>query len=483
MDKMATIELTSTDNHLSVAVSVSNSCVLHDLSINLVEHTDRDIQFFTSMGLNFDGQHWSGTIDLSGSPRSRLLEVVRLGDFSSNQLLDSVNRIFLEPQSNGRWITGNEAEQERQARHESREAYYGSPLVANGASETDTLYRGVYIYDNILLSQVHRVPGISLVPLQNSSLGSDVISVINDLLPQFGFLDALDTQVWMARMQTEHPAIVLTIHVHATSDESAIATIEGQTYRLAVLTAFRRMSSPTFRGGVLARRIGTDQYQGIRWWTGPQTYRGNLLGGFLAGEDQSELLDMWGRLQHRPNVELLMSLYRNALSEASWEYQFFRYYNLLESVGADKYPNSTPVLDLQGHPRLQNNPDQTPYTAAQSRGKVYLLGQEVARSSGLPEDNLIGVTANTPTMTFWEMTNLWVKMRDQIAHRGRWHLAANEVESRRRMRLRIAFENLGGSADAMPGIDKALSDLKELVKMLIRHELRQKIKTTILASG
>ena len=144
-------------------------------------------------------------------------------------------------------------------------------------------------------------------------------------------------------------------------------------------------------------------------------YRGNLLGGFISGEDPRELATIVGTALKDPSLRLFIGLYGQAFSELDVDSGFFRMWAILEGM-AQRYVSSNQVVhDFVGDPIL--NEKGKPITTRSAQGRVYALIQREFKSgsisatpytSMLPEEGL----------SLWDLCGVWVGYRNATAHYG-----------------------------------------------------------------
>ena len=145
----------------------------------------------------------------------------------------------------------------------------------------------------------------------------------------------------------------------------------------------------------------------------------------------------------------LVSLYKQARREQSPDYQYLRFWQILEVMADSKnYDPDQPLLDYQGSVMLDG--DQ-PRKCTGSVNTVFAL----LRDEGL------GTTTDT-----WEQVNVWFAFRSAVAHHGA--VAHFEALSRENVKkwARQALQKISKS-----GHDTYLWSLKEDAKLLLMRRL------------
>ncbi len=273
----------------------------------------------------------------------------------------------------------------------------------------------------------------------------------------------------MERMQERRPAALLYVRkVHSVDAESASKICRHTAHDLLNLLALRRDDTPRLLGGV----IGVTDSQGVTRhvgsWIDGASYGGNLIGGFISGEDPHGLMQFWDGLSTEPRARLWLSLYADAIADQRWDYRLFRCFNLLEGIAAEIVPSNSPILDAQGQPRLQ--PDGRPYTTREARGKVYELLRTVAAKTQQSELNFTARRTDGVPVELWDEVALWVAVRNAVAHRGTWMLPEGEVPAARHTSTEAQIVARGHDSTFTSGA------------WLIVNAIRTAVKATLIAA-
>ena len=99
-----------------------------------------------------------------------------------------------------RWHVGlgERAQAERERLEQMRLQHFAGPLAAPDAAQNAPQFYVLAIADNLFLTQEQSVPGITLKPM-TSVLGDDIRVVLNGLLLERGFRQALVPDKWISR--------------------------------------------------------------------------------------------------------------------------------------------------------------------------------------------------------------------------------------------------------------------------------------------
>lgn len=345
---------------------------------------------------------------------------------------------------------------------------YDVALVGPDACEGDPEFYLLGLADNLLLTRDLRVPGMILVRLPTSSLGSDGCAVLNAVLEHRQFVNQLDPTAWVEQMRRARPTVWIECpRVRAANAESAVAFGVEAIQQMLNLMAISRDTAPRLVAVVVGQHVGGGRKEIVGFRIEDGIYRGNLAGGILAGEDQCDLLARWSSLQSNTRAQLWVSLYKDAVRENRWDYKLFRCYGLLEALGSVLL-GEEPIYDASGNPRLMHN--GCPYTTKQSRGKVYALLLLVAKAINQYPGSF---GTQKPTEQpgedqLWDELEIWVCMRNVVAHEGAWQ-PPRPNEKSTITRVRAAIQN------------RAYDNTFEAGALAEAYAVQATLRTTLLA--
>lgn len=179
-------------------------------------------------------------------------------------------------------------------------------------------------------------------------------------------------------------------------------------------------------------------------------YVGNLLTGHLSGEHPDSLEAYLGGLRSNPMNQFLTGLFKEARRESSADFQYVRYWQILETLAESRnYDSDTPLVDYAGGTMTDGR--QNRFT----KGSVNIVFN-LLRESG------IGSTNQT-----WKNVNIWFAFRNAVAHHGSVSRFTELSRDNVRNWARIGYEEIQRAA----GHDMFLWSLKEDVKLLLMREL------------
>lgn len=457
---------------LVLTVEVVEMMTVPLLQATLSLHDDVMVSPIAWIKAEKKGDVWVGRYEgwkPAGQPR--LIQLVQV-QTESGELVSMPNaHLFLEPPGSGMWATGEVAEAERLRMQMVRKNRFESPLFAAGATSTDPVFTVVMLAENLHLTIQQRVPGIHVLPIEQSGLGADVVNVLNAVLQQLGFRSHIDPNTWMEEMRRLRPAAILRVRkVHASSPDAAIKVCQSVARQLLDLFALRRGDTPRLLGGVVGVEDGNGIAQCTNAWIEGPGYTGNVIGGFISGEDHHGLMQFWEGLSKEPRARLWLSLYADAIADQRWDYRLFRCFNLLEGVATEIIPNNITILDDKGTPRLQDG--NKPYTTKQARGKVYELLRRLAAKTNEAESNFTAPRRDGAPADLWAEIGMWVSIRNAVAHRGSWKLPEGEIPAAQHASVEAEITARGYENTLASGIWNVVHTIRIAVESTLRAALR-----------
>ncbi len=185
---------------------------------------------------------------------------------------------------------------------------------------------------DILITSRIRLSRYELIP-------SDGLSCIDELQVMQGFLEKIgqpplgNTEGNLERAKQGQPTVVVHFpKVMADSIEHAGMVVEEESDLLVALLSMQRRGA----GEIFASLIFDVQQQKPFYRIHTPHYGGNLLGGWLSGEDPRTIVNRMESLRRTQTSVLYVNLFREALREHNPEFQYFRYWNILETIARNK---------------------------------------------------------------------------------------------------------------------------------------------------
>lgn len=206
-------------------------------------------------------------------------------------------------------------------------------------------YLALVFVKNCLLTKRMRLGQYELIPLEG--LGCiDIANLINQFLhnSNLGVLDNLEET--LSKAKQGQPTIVAHFpKVVAKDPDSAGKIVEGEINILKDLLSIHRNSYAEIVGCVLINMGARQMYYRII----TPNYRGNLLGGDIAGEFPRTIIKQMEKVRENSSLQLYAALYKEALKETKTEFAYFRFWNLIETIARSKNYIGRPLKDWQGN--------------------------------------------------------------------------------------------------------------------------------------
>jgi hypothetical protein len=242
--------------------------------------------------------------------------------------------------------------------------------------------------------------------------------------------------------------------VFAATHEEALRLAHDKRDQLLDLMALHRQSSGVSFATVV-QKLGdpiSARYDDTRFLSEAQSYGGNLLGGFISGEDQHTLLGHDRATAADPFLALCLSLYRDAESENDADFAYFRYWSVLELIASERVVVNSPVTDFSGQPILVKNQQAR---TSHPHGRVYELLKRHMQTRNSAEQNFVG----PPSTSLWEEVGVWYTFRNATAHHGGFRVDDPNQQSQPWYQAALAVDNAiaqqGGVVDHLRNLERA----------------------------
>lgn len=474
MARLISANMSTTDTTLLVTFSVdTEESTSAPTQVILVEHDDVAINFFANGPCFKVGSSWEFRLPLEDADRRRIVQLLKVLDGSGREIEISEPLIFIESEAGKEWRSGDFAKTELAKTEAARQGRYSLTLQVDGAQESDQIFSCVVLVDGLLVTSQLRVPGISVLKLTDSTLGSDAVDVLNSVLGQLGFNSFVSPDAWLTEMRSRRPAVVIHVASIQAPDASAAATASRKlAHQLLDLLALNRGSRGRIIGGVIGTPVtasaGSVQFSGS--WIEGAGYQGNLIGGFISGEDPHALLGQWSTVSQDPRLRLWLSLYSDALRDERWDYQLFRCFNLLEGIGKEKLSANAAIIGSDGNPKLQENGQR--YTTKHAQGAVFELLRLVASMTNQAESNFAQRGVG-PSGDLWDEVGVWTVVRNSVAHRGGLVSAGGETPDAKHAKIEGEIKARGHDQTMGAGVVVLVRSIRSAAEATIRAGLRQ----------
>jgi hypothetical protein len=306
-------------------------------------------------------------------------------------------------------------ELEMQHLRDIREARVNRTLYVDG--RTGKQYRVAFIADGVLNTRSLYIPGVALYPIGASTRGSDVPEIFNSLLSQAGWSSRMDPNNWVSEYSRRRPAVMaVAASVRAKSGGEAVRYVRNRVQSFLHLLSLLRGAEPQLISAVVEVCDSSGNWVPDLAWIDARPYGGNLLGGFIGGEDQRSILTSWDAIEADAKIQLWVSLYSDSIREQRWDFQWFRLFNLLEAIGLEKYGDTSLVKNFSGN--VIQKPDSKNILrnvkTKEARGKVYQIIRDASVLASVAESSFCANTGDS----LWDVARIWTDVRNAVAHEG-----------------------------------------------------------------
>ncbi len=293
-----------------------------------------------------------------------------------------------------------------------REYQFQNGIDASPGDLALGLYRGFAFVQGCLLTRPMRFHGFELVPINTDKRPSDMLSVVDAALKELGGRTNLSGNANLHRAITQNnPLAVMHVPtIHATTRGEALGALKDHCDVVLSTLAPHRLAKGRVFAFVLEDRIFTGSWLEF----GGRPYQGNILGGFLSGEDPFSLARAFENVKADPMIRLFATLHAEALAEENSDFAYFRFWNLLESIATLRVPGGLPVTDFSGAPVLNKKGNQSTTSAAGP--SVYELIRSRFTARGVTEA-LFKMTY-PPGTDMLHCVEVWKAFRHATAHFG-----------------------------------------------------------------
>lgn len=162
-----------------------------------------------------------------------------------------------------------------------------------------------------------------------------------DRTPYIRNAGILPSREFQERYKKEHPiTVIFKLNVEAENEEIAFDSIKEDFFMLCDLLALERQCPAEHCGHIVV-----DVEYGIpKTFVVIHPYRGNLLAGFTSA---SEMIKKYEEaVLTNPSFKLQISLYKEARGEENYDFQYFRYWNLLELMARSDSEEGTALAKV-----------------------------------------------------------------------------------------------------------------------------------------
>jgi len=322
-------------------------------------------------------------------------------------------RTFFEVISQGeRKKSIEEIKKEILAFEDEFETYFNSGINISNDNGKDHSYRVFTFVSGLMVTKVMRLGKCELIPFRGLDT-KDRIDLVNDYYKQDSEIDLefAYTQELSEQIRNNNPVCVIQFPLIFAETEHAARTFCFQESLLLteVLSIYRGGSGRVF--AIVAQDLTTNNAQ---LYTENLPYIGNLLGGSMAGENADSIKNNFQKLKTKPSLRYYLSLFKEARAEFNVDFQYLRYWQILEMIAESKrFDRSKALIDFLDNPIL--NKKGQPIKIKSSEARIYELIKQHFKIGGIAEPNH---KINRTEYNLWKFVECWYGMRNAASHFG-----------------------------------------------------------------
>lgn len=304
--------------------------------------------------------------------------------------------------------TAQEADRRRAELERDQEARYARGLGDRSAAGSIE-HRVLCAVERLLVTTRLRLAGVEILPVAHRPRGEEQRAMIDAILTQVDWPTRIDPQPWGDRVAPNRPwtAIVCAPVWARDLDEAATLAWGARDEVIAVLGLNRRARGRSV--ATVIEQLQPDDSIRHHVYVEDARYSGNLVGGFISGEDQPSLLAQQAAMHSDALLRLCVDLYSEAIADPSPDARYLRLWSLLETLSGARLQSGKRVKRLDGTPW----PDKRRGTTAEPR--VYRLIADYIRTSGIDERIFV-----SPASDLYQAVRAWYARRNATGHYGRF---------------------------------------------------------------
>lgn len=329
------------------------------------------------------------------------------------------------------------------------ESRFLAPVDIRKTSSPGEEYAGFVFVRDVLVGKRMRFSHCEIVPTGAGLDRDDELNFVNTFLrdgTHTGIRFDEDASVREQNRRTNPVAVLyFPAIIAATAEDARDHCVEQTNVALLALALARDAGGSVFDTVIVSCATGRAIKFAVH-----HPYVGNLLTGDMSGEHFDSVNSYVEGIRADPLNRFLVSLYLEARREKSRDFQYVRYWQLLETMAERRnYDPAHPLLDYSGGEMTDN-------------GQPRLLKGAVNIVFNLLRESCIGDTVQA-----WKHVNVWFAFRNAVAHHG----AISQYHLLGRKSVREWAESGHRELAASPEIDPFLWALKEDVKLLLMRRL------------
>lgn len=312
---------------------------------------------------------------------------------------------------------------------------YSAPL-GSSAAEGALEHRALSVIEGLLITSELRFPGVIVRPLHRALSAEEERDMANEIVRELGWACYIKEEDWRPQAERRRPlALMVFPQVYAGSYHEAAEMARAEREGLLALLALNRHARGRSVCLVVEQRLPDDSVLS-KWVPELPHYKGNLAGGFIAGESQQQLALEWQAMSADPLLALCCDLLGETLAHTTNDAQYLRYWSILELLSGARLGMGVVVTLRNGSP--WPNPRNNTTSDALPRVYAYL-------SQLLDLWNMNEASFCQPATDLLEATQVWYARRNATGHYGRF--IPNDPHQRGRAWYKHAVKSSGADSE------------------------------------
>lgn len=287
-------------------------------------------------------------------------------------------------------------------RNRKNEFFSGLKYNINADIPLNEYMTYVFVKDCLITSRM-RFGSCCIIPFDGLEF-NDEINLINKFL-QRNNMELFGVDEIIQRARNGQPTVIMWFpNILAPSVDIARNIAVNETEHILNVLTIHRDSSGSIFGTYIIDKLKNQSHFEVD----TPAYRGNLMGGFISGEYMPEIKKHVDKSKNDRLIQLYLSMYREALKEKSYEFSYFRFWNILETISNNLVKEDDYIYDGNGNIKNNNNGDFIQGKNANAFNLVF----ETLRRSHTSMNHNFDVSRIEKNITIWN------RRRNCIAHYG-----------------------------------------------------------------
>jgi hypothetical protein len=331
--------------------------------------------------------------------------------------------------------------------------------IRRGLGSGPHTFTAVVFVKNCLVTIPISLGPYSIRPRRGLS-AKDELEAVQGFIVERGGQALTLNEDWDRTARIGQPCAVVDFPVlRAQSRDEALVTALREADLLLALLSLHRGGY----GSIFSALIQDHSSGEVRLWFQHEQYSGNLMGGFVAGEEPDYIFRQMSSLRASPTSQLYVALLREAMRERDPEFKCFRLWSILETTARSKGYTGQVKRDWSGMVVKDERGRDRRIRGAEDQ--VFELLRQTLPSKGLHERTF---ASDKEQGMLSQQISLWYRRRNCLAHGDTGCLCRNPDQS-----PNDKFINCRRARDEMlkAGHDMYLPSLQSVVVAIVDAEL------------